>query len=96
MIRFIQQILASASVERAWLFGSYSRGEERPHSDIDILIDLDKQHPIGLFELGRLTLRLEEALGKEVDLVVNGAVKAYARENIDRDKILIYEKTEGT
>ena len=92
MIHSIQEVLASAPIEKAWLFGSYSRREERPDSDIDLLIDLDKQHPIGLFELGRLSLRLEEASGKDVDLVVNGAVKTFARENIDHDKILIYER----
>ena len=92
MIHSIQEVLASTPIEKAWLFGSYSRREERPDSDIDLLIDLDRQHPIGLFELGQLSLRLEEASGKEVDLVVNGAVKEFARKNIDHDKILIYER----
>ncbi len=38
---------------RAWLFGSYSRGEETPESDIDILVDYDRSEgKISLFKMG--------------------------------------------
>ena len=35
-------------VLKAWLFGSYSRGEQKPWSDVDILVELDDKQPIGL------------------------------------------------
>ena len=38
MIPKIQQYLASQPIEKAWLFGSCSRGEETPKSDVDLLV----------------------------------------------------------
>ena len=37
-------------VLKAWMFGSYSRGEQKPWSDVDILVEFDKNHPIGLLK----------------------------------------------
>ena len=49
----IQQTLAeyfaTQPVLKAWLFGSYARGEQREDSDVDILVALDKSQPIGLY-----------------------------------------------
>lgn len=60
-------ILREHGVLHATLFGSFARGEQRPESDIDLLIDL----PVGasLLDLSRLGLALEDALGRSVDLV---------------------------
>ena len=48
----IQQTLAeyfaTQPVLKAWLFGSYARGEQREDSDVDIMVSLDKSQPIGL------------------------------------------------
>ena len=38
----------SQPVLKAWLFGSFSREEQTPDSDVDIMVLLDKSHPIGL------------------------------------------------
>lgn len=38
-------------VEKAWLFGSYYRGEQRPDSDVDIIVSLDNNAHVGLFKL---------------------------------------------
>ena len=92
VIHKIQDVLSSTPVTRAWLFGSYSRMEERPDSDIDLLVDLDRQKNVGLFEIGKIALQLENAVGKAVDLVIDGAIKPFARESINHDKILIYER----
>ena len=92
VIHKIQDVLSSTPVTKAWLFGSYSRMEERPDSDIDLLVDLDRQKNVGLFEIGKIALQLENAVGKAVDLVIDGAIKPFARESINHDKILIYER----
>ena len=34
--------MSTKPIRRAWLFGSYSRGDETPESDIDILVDFDR------------------------------------------------------
>ena len=78
-------------VEKAWLFGSFSRHEERPDSDVDILVALDKSQPIGLKFFGMWN-DLEELLGRNVDLVSEGTLLPFAQETAERDKILIYER----
>lgn len=55
------------------LFGSVARGEEGPGSDIDLLVELER--PAGFFKLVRLQQRLEDLLGRPVDLVPRKALR---------------------
>ena len=84
-------------VLKAWLFGSFARGEETPRSDVDILFVPDRSgKPFTLFTHGGMLMDLQELLGREVDLVEEGSLRPYAAETANRDKILIYErKSEG-
>ena len=91
-IHAIQDCLKAAPVHSAWLFGSYARREERPNSDIDLLVKLDKSAHMGLLGFSTLMLNLKAATGRDVDLVAMDSVKPFARENIERDKVLIYER----
>lgn len=81
-------------VLKAWIFGSFARGEETPTSDIDILFVPDYSgKPFTLFTHGGMYMDLKELLGREVDLVVDGTLRPYAAESANRDKKLIYERT---
>lgn len=91
-VHAIQDFFRNEPVLRAWLFGSFSRMEEKPESDIDILIDLDRSVPMGLLKYSGMINQLENLLGRKVDLVANGSVKPFAQESIDHDKVLIYER----
>ncbi|MBR1596960.1 MAG: nucleotidyltransferase domain-containing protein [Phocaeicola sp.] len=84
-------------VLKAWLFGSFARGEASPESDVDILFVPDYSgKPFTLFTHGNMYVELKELLGREVDLVVDGSLRPYALENVEREKKLIYErKSEG-
>lgn len=86
----ISDYLASQPVRRAWLFGSYARGEQREDSDIDIIVDFDPT--VGLFKYATIYTDMKELLGREVGLVQEGALKPYAATTANRDKILIYER----
>ena len=88
----IQKYLATQPVVRAWLFGSFSRGEETPSSDLDILFVPDKTQHFSLFTLGGMYSDLKELLGLEVDLVTDGTMKKNARNRVETDKILINER----
>lgn len=92
IVKLIQDYLRREPVERAWLFGSFSRMEERPDSDIDILVDLDHSVPMGLLRYAGMANALESRLGRKVDLVASGSVKPFALPTINRDKVLIYER----
>ena len=91
MIPQIQEYLATQPVERAYLFGSCSRGEEQPDSDVDLLVTLDYSKPIGMRFFQMMT-DLEEKLGRTVDLVSEDGLLSYARPYVDQDKIMIYER----
>lgn len=92
MIPMLRNYFATQPVERAWLFGSFSRGEQRKDSDVDILVDLDKKAHIGLFEYVQLQLALQDLLHRPVDLVESDSLMSFARPSANRDKILIYER----
>lgn len=78
-------------VERAWIFGSFARGEETEDSDVDLLVDLDQSQPVGLRFFGMWS-ELEQLLGRRVDLVTESSLADYARESVNRDKIMVYER----
>ena len=78
-------------VLKAWLFGSFARGEDTPTSDVDILVVLDHTQPIGLKFYGMWN-DLERLLDRSVDLVTESSLADFARESVERDKILIYER----
>ena len=92
-MRKIAAYLKTQPVIRAWVFGSYSRGEETPDSDIDILVDSDKTAKLSLLKICSMMIDLEDILGKKVDLVENGKLKDFAVASSNHDKILIYERT---
>lgn len=92
VINTLRAYLSSQPVSKAWLFGSYSRGEETPDSDIDLLVTFDSNARISLMKLPGMSLELEELLGREVDIVPDGSLRPYAESSVNRDKILIYER----
>lgn len=92
IVKTLQKFLAGYPVQKAWLFGSFSRMEERPDSDVDILILWEPDSSIGLLTLSGMALELENLLHRKVDLVSEGAVRPFARESIFHDRILVYER----
>ena len=92
IIETLRQYFSTQPVLKAWLFGSFSRGEESQDSDVDIIVALDKSKPIGLKFFGMWS-DLEELLGRKVDLVSDGTLLPFAKESAERDKILVYERT---
>lgn len=92
MFSSLQNYLSSIPVIRAWVFGSFARGEETAESDLDLLVDYDKSVKISLFDIVGYKLEMEKIAGREVDLVENGFLKSFAVPSAEKDKYLIYEK----
>lgn len=83
-----EQVMAIASrhhASRVRLFGSAARGDERPDSDIDLLVDFDEDS--SLFDLMRMSRELEALLGRPVDVVSAGGLKT-------RDRAILAESVE--
>ena len=92
MIQLIADYFKTQPVLKAWIFGSFSRGEETPDSDVDILVVLDESQHVGMKFFGMYE-DLKALLGRNVDLVTDRSLASFARESVDRDKILVYERT---
>lgn len=91
IIDIICQYFSRKPVEKAWVFGSFSRGEQRPDSDIDILITFVPNTKMGLQFFGMID-DLEKLLNRSVDLVVEGDLLPFAAKSANRDKKLIYDR----
>lgn len=88
-IELIKTYFQDKPVNRAYLFGSFVRGDAGPNSDVDILVELDYRNPIGLMFI-RMEQDLAKILNRNVDLVSAKGMSKYLKPTIDQEKQLIY------
>ncbi|MCD8388177.1 MAG: nucleotidyltransferase domain-containing protein [Bacteroidales bacterium] len=88
----IQEFFKTQPILKAWIFGSCSRGEERPDSDLDLLVDYDRSQRITLLRICGIAADLEDVIGRPIDLVERDCLHPFAIPTSNRDKILIYER----
>ncbi len=86
----IRAFFRTKPVLKAWLFGSYARGEADAESDVDLLVNLDYRR-LDVFDYLDWPQFLAQALGKQVDVGSDKYVLPFYRSFIDADKQLIYE-----
>ena len=87
----ISEYFKTQPVDKAWVFGSYSRGEEREDSDVDIMITLIPGTRMGL-QFFAMNVELENLLHRPVDLVIEGDLLPFAEKTVNRDKVLVYAR----
>ena len=92
VINKLQTFFPAYPIEKAWVFGSYARGEETKKSDMDILVRFDKNANISLLDYAGIMLDLEGLLHKKIDLVQEGRLYKFAQESVEQDKVLVYER----
>ena len=92
----MQQSLAdyfkTQPILKVWLFDSFTRGEETPLSDVDLLVQYDDKARISLLKHCAIMNDLEELFDRKVDLVEEGELLPFAVESANHDKKLIYER----
>lgn len=79
-------------IRKGWVFGSVARNEADWKSDIDVMILVDETSNFSLFDLAEIQYQGEKATGYKIDIVMEGAVKPFAVDSVNHDRILIYEK----
>jgi uncharacterized protein len=91
----ILPVLQPYGVQRIALFGSIVRGEETPESDIDILVDFEepRKKPFSLFTWIEVEDELSKRLGRKADLVPAKGLKKRIRPTVEREMVILYEKT---
>ena len=84
----IAQSLKNQGARKIAVFGSYVRGEEKPGSDIDIIVEFSERK--SLLELVRIERELSEVLGIKVDLLTEKSISPYLIDTIKKEMEVIY------
>ena len=74
-------------VRRFGVFGSVARGDQRPISDVDVLVEFSR--PIGLFQFIELEEKLKILLNKDVDLVTPNALHPLIKTDVLRETVYV-------
>jgi predicted nucleotidyltransferase/plasmid maintenance system antidote protein VapI len=88
--RLIAAISTFKKINKAWIYGSFSRGDDGPKSDIDIAVNVDEQ--FSYFDMAEVKYVLEKALNRKVDIGFIDSFKPYILEHLKPDLKLIYER----
>jgi hypothetical protein len=83
-------VLRSYGIQRASVFGSTARGEERADSDVDLLVRLGR--PMGLISYTRFVNELKISLNRDVDVVTEDALNTHLKPFVMKDAQVIYEE----
>lgn len=92
IVNKLSQYFANQLIEKAWIFGSYARSEEKKRSDLDILVNFSPDSKVTLMKYVHIVNDLRKLTGKRIDLVEEGQLKPFAVNSAEMDKILIYER----
>ncbi|MBY0458638.1 MAG: nucleotidyltransferase domain-containing protein [Gemmataceae bacterium] len=82
--------LRARGVLHLGIFGSVARGEERPDSDLDLLVAIDPQARVGLLQFVALGRHIEELVGRAVDLAEYDVLKPALRAEAFRDEVRVF------
>ena len=91
MSKAIADYFKNQPIVKAWIFGSFARGEETPLSDVDLLVQYEDDG-ISLLKHAAMICELEKILDRPVDIVEDGTLRPRIRERVNQDRKLIYER----
>lgn len=77
-------------IQKAWIYGSFSRQDDGPKSDIDLAIQADEN--MSYFDLAEIQYQLEKAVRRKIDIGFMDSFKPHILKNVAPDLKLIYER----
>ncbi len=89
-LRAHERELRHRGVLHAALFGSVARNEAKRSSDIDIMIELEPDAPVGVFEYVGITQYLADLFPNRVDVANRSCLKALVRPSAERDAVYAF------
>jgi predicted nucleotidyltransferase len=89
-LRAHEQELRGRGVLHAGLFGSVARHEAKQASDIDILIELEPDAPVGVFEYVGIIQYLADLFPNRVDVANRNSLKPLVRPSVERDAVYAF------
>lgn len=90
ILRALREPLLARGVARAGLFGSIARDQGTAKSDVDIVITPAADKRLDLFDLGGVQTLLDEAFGRDVDVIVEPIHKPGLGRAIERDRVDVF------
>jgi predicted nucleotidyltransferase len=87
ILRANQSMLRARGVLHAAVFGSVARGDARPDSDVDVLVEIDPEMRIGMFGYAGIGLDLADLMGRKVDIAQAKTLKPLVKDEVLREKI---------
>lgn len=88
--RFKVYFKSEPKVMKAWVFGSFVRGEMHSESDIDLMVAFDHSQPITFFDLAGISSDLEKIANRKIDLVEEGMLSPFALKTAKQDLLQFY------
>lgn len=86
----IAEFCRQHNIRRLAVFGSVLRQDFQPDSDVDVLVEFEQGHPVGLIRLARIERELSELLGHPVDLNTEGFLSPYFRDEVLKEAEVHY------
>ena len=80
-------------IRRLSVFGSALREDFGAESDIDVLVEFEPGHVVGLIKLGGMHVDLSEIFGREVDIKTPNGLSRYYRDEVLSEALVIYDET---
>jgi hypothetical protein len=87
----LADVCRAHGIRRLSLFGSMLRGEDRPDSDVDLLVEFEPSQPIGYLGVVRAEAAISALLGRKVDLRTEAELSRYFREDVVRGARPVYD-----
>jgi predicted nucleotidyltransferase len=89
-LRKLEPALRTAGVTRLWVFGSRARGDARPDSDLDVLVDMTRRDGRAAFALFEAAHLMEDTLGLRVQVSERTLLKPRIAERIADDLVEVF------
>jgi predicted nucleotidyltransferase len=89
-LRAHERELRNRGVLHAALFGSMARNEATPESDIDIMIEIDPEAPVGVYEYVAITHYLSDLFPVRVDVANGRQLKRHVKPGAERDAVYAF------
>lgn len=89
---YIRAFCQRHRIRKLALYGSAQRGELRPESDIDLLVEFEPERTPGLYRLAEMEFELEEKLNREVEMRTPHDISRYYRDGIVQTATVLYDE----